>query len=103
MCCHIKLLARCEKTSVCYRNLLVRCGEVKRAFWVVSKQPKEITGFGRMKVPAKFKTIEEAKRYSRELNLKKGAYHPGYFVEERIGDTPVSVSKKAVPDEEADS
>ena len=52
----------------------------KRAFWVLSKQPQEIGGFGRRRVPAQFKTLEEAKRYCRELNLRKGAYHPGYFV-----------------------
>ncbi len=66
----------------------------KRSFWVLSKQPKEISGFGRMPVPAQFKTMEEAKRYCRELNLKKGAYHPGYFVEERIGNQPLSATKK---------
>jgi hypothetical protein len=30
------------------------------------------------------------------LNLRKGAYHPGYFVEERIGNQPVSAPKKKV-------
>ena len=65
----------------------------KRAFWVLSKQLQEIGGFGRRRVPAQFKTLEEAKRYCRELNLRKGVYHPGYFVEERIGNQPVSVKK----------
>jgi len=32
------------------------------------------------------------------LNLKRGAYHPGYFVEERIGNTPVSAPKKKAED-----
>ena len=63
----------------------------KRAFWVLSKQPKEVGGFGRRPVPAHFKTAEEAKLYCRELNLRKGAYHPGYFIEERIGGQPVKV------------
>lgn len=66
----------------------------KRSFWVLSKQPKEIGGFGRHPVPAQFKTLEDAKRYCREVNLKKGAYHPGYFIEERIGNQPVSTPKK---------
>ena len=71
----------------------------KRAFWVLSKQPKEISGFGRRPVPAHFKTIEEARRYCRELNLRKGVYHPGYFVEERIGNQPIA-PKKPVDDDE---
>ena len=66
----------------------------KRAFWVLTRQPNEISKFARRPVPAKFKTVEEAKRYCRELNLRKGAYHPGYFIEERIGDKPVNTSKK---------
>jgi hypothetical protein len=74
----------------------------KRAFWVLSRESKEISRFGRMKVPAHFKTVEEATRYCRELNLRKGAFHPGYFVEERIGDQPVSKKKKSDVEEEAD-
>ena len=66
----------------------------KRAFWVLSKQPNEIGGFGKNPVPAQFKTVEEATKYVRNLNLKKGAYHPGYFIEERIGGQPVSAPKK---------
>jgi hypothetical protein len=50
-------------------------------YWVRSKQINEIGGFGRRPVPAEFKTLEKAKLYSRQLNLLKGAYHPGYFVE----------------------
>jgi hypothetical protein len=67
----------------------------KRAFWVVSKQTNEIGTFGKMKIPAQFKTFEEARKYMRELNLRKGAYHPGYFVEERIGGITVAAIKKA--------
>jgi len=60
-------------------------------YWVRSKQINEISGFGRTPVPAHFKTLEEAKLYRRELNLRKGAYHPGYFVEEQ-DDCPPPVS-----------
>jgi hypothetical protein len=74
----------------------------RRAFWVLSRESKEISRFGRMKVPAQFKTVEEANRYCRELNFRKGAFHPGYFVEERIGDQPVSKKSKDDADEEAD-
>lgn len=70
----------------------------KRAFWVLSKQPKEITGFGKRRVPAHFKIVQEARKYCGELNLRKGAYHPGYFVEERIGDRPVNVGTKKAAD-----
>jgi len=66
----------------------------KRSFWVLSKQPKEIGSFGRNPVPSQFKTYEEAYKYCRQLNLIRGAYHPGYYVEERIGNTPVSAPKK---------
>ena len=66
----------------------------KRAFWVLSKQVKETNTFGKFKIPSKFKTVEEAKQYCRELNLRKGAYHPGYFIEERIGNTPVQAPAK---------
>jgi hypothetical protein len=72
----------------------------KRSFWVLSKQPKEIGGFGKRPVPAQFKTVEEASKYCKELNLKRGAYHPGYFIEERIGNTPVSAPKKKAEDTE---
>jgi hypothetical protein len=44
-----------------------------------------------MPVPAEFKTIEKAKQYRRELNLRKGAYHPGYYVEKK-DDSPVPFS-----------
>ena len=71
----------------------------RRSFWVLSKQPDEIS-FGKNKVPSKFKTIEEAKGFCRDMNLRKGAFHPGYFIEERIGDKPVSVKKTADNEEE---
>ena len=73
----------------------------KTAFWVLSKQPQEIGDFGKRRVPAQFKTLEEAKRYCQELNLRRGVYHPGYYVEERIGDKPVS-EKKDIPAENDD-
>jgi hypothetical protein len=59
-------------------------------YWVRSKQTKEPSSFGKHPVPAKFKTLEEANHYRRELNLSKGAYHPGYFVEKQ-DDTPLPV------------
>jgi hypothetical protein len=71
----------------------------KSTFWVLSKQPQEIGHFGKRKVPSKFKTVEEAKKYCRELNLRRGVYHPGYYIEERIGDKPVSAKKEATGEE----
>lgn len=53
----------------------------KPTYWVRSRQINEITNFSRMRVPARFETLEEANRYRRELNLRKGPYHPGYYVE----------------------
>jgi len=41
-----------------------------------------------MPVPARFKTFEEANLYRRELNLRRGAYHPGYYVEEEAASPP---------------
>ncbi len=73
----------------------------KQTFWVLSKQLNEIGHFGKRPIPAQFKTFEEAKKYCRELNLRRGAYHPGYYVEERIGDKPVS-AKKSVENEEGE-
>ena len=55
----------------------------KPTYWVRSKQPNEISGFGRKPVPARFTKLEDAKEYSRDLNLRKGAYHPGYFIEKQ--------------------
>jgi hypothetical protein len=50
-------------------------------YWVRSKQANETSGFGRT-VPASFKSLAAAKLYRRELQLHRGAYHPGYFVED---------------------
>src|SRR4051812_41473148 len=55
-------------------NHLRRGLMAKRSFWVLSKQPREIGGFGKRPVPAQFKTVEEASKYCKELNLKRGAY-----------------------------
>jgi len=60
----------------------------KPTYWVRSKQTNEISDFARMPVPALFKTLEEAKLYRRELNLHRGAYHPGYFIEEQKDAPP---------------
>ena len=57
-------------------------------YWVRSKQTKEPSSFSLKPVPAQFKTLDEAKEYRRELNLSKGAYHPGYFVEKE-DNTPL--------------
>jgi hypothetical protein len=54
----------------------------KPTYWVRSKQPNEIGVFGRRPVPAQFKRLEDAKQYRRELNLRRGAFHLGYFVEQ---------------------
>ena len=56
---------------------------VKPTYWVRSRQPNEIGCFGRKPVPAKFKTLQAAKQYRTELNLRRGAYHPGYFIEQQ--------------------
>ena len=50
-------------------------------YWVRSKQINETGEFSRRPVPAKFETLEEARLYRRHLTLRKGAYHPGYFVD----------------------
>jgi hypothetical protein len=55
---------------------------MKPTFWVRSKQANEIGCFGRRPVPAKFKSLQAAKQYRSELNLRRGAYHPGYFIEQ---------------------
>ena len=62
----------------------------ENAFWVFSSEIKAGVGFGRMPVPAQFKALGDAKRYCRELNLKKGLYHAGYFIEERNGGLPIT-------------
>jgi hypothetical protein len=60
----------------------------KSTYWVRSKQANETSDFGRRPVPARFKTREEADLYRRELNLRRGAYHPGYYVEEQDDSPP---------------
>jgi hypothetical protein len=61
-------------------------------YWVRSKQLNEISQFSAMPVPARFKTFEEAKLYRQKLNLRKGAYHPGYYVETQDDSPPVGFS-----------
>jgi hypothetical protein len=56
----------------------------KPTYWVRSKQPNEIGVFGRRPVPAQFNKLEDAKQYRRELNLRKGPFHPGYVIEEQV-------------------
>jgi anti-sigma B factor antagonist len=56
----------------------------KPTYWVRSKQPNEIGVFGRRPVPAHFNKLEDAKQYRRELNLRKGPFHPGYVIEEQV-------------------
>ena len=56
----------------------------KPTYWVRSKQPNEIWIFGRRPVPAEFHNLEDAKQYRRELNLRKGPFHPGYVIEEQV-------------------
>jgi hypothetical protein len=72
----------------------------KRLFWVLSRQPKEISKFAKLPIPAHFKTYEEARDYCRQVNLRKGPFHPGYFIEERIGDKPVAAPKAKDEEEE---
>ena len=60
----------------------------KPTYWVRSRQSNEIGVFGRRPVPAQFDKLEDAKQYCRELNLRKGPFHPGYVIEE-----PVSLTK----------
>jgi hypothetical protein len=59
-------------------------------YWVRSKQTKEASSFGQKPVPAQFKTLEEAKQYRLDLNLHRGAYHPGYFIEKQDDNPPPS-------------
>lgn len=62
----------------------------KLTYWVRSKQTNEIGGFGRTPVPARFKRLDEAELLRRKLNLRRGAYHPGYFVEKQDDTLPSS-------------
>ena len=69
----------------------------KPTYWVRSKQINETAGFGPRSVPARFKTLEEAKLYRRELNLRRGAYHPGYFVELQDDSAPPFIAGAKKP------
>jgi len=60
----------------------------KPTYWVRSKQINETGEFGRRPVPAEFKTLKEAELYRRHLNLHRGAYHPGYFVQVQEDSPP---------------
>ena len=60
----------------------------KPTYWVRSRQANEISENSTMPVPARFMMLEEAKLYRRELNLRRGAYHPGYYVEEQDDSPP---------------
>ena len=74
----------------------------KPAYWVRSKQPNEIGVFGRRPVPAQFDKLEDAKQYRRELNLRRGAFHPGYVVEEQVRFPSLSfgIRQSAIADSE---
>jgi hypothetical protein len=67
----------------------------KPTYWVRSKQTNEIGCFGLRPVPAQFKKLEDAKQYCKELNLRRGAYHPGYIIEEH-DSPPVSHWKSKI-------
>ena len=57
----------------------------KTAYWVRSKQTNEIGDFGRHPVPARFERLEDAKDYRRQMNFRRGAFHPGYYIDEENG------------------
>ena len=58
-------------------------------YWVRSKQINGTCGSGRRPVPAKFKTFAKAQKYRWQLQLHRGAFHPGYFIEvEEDSPTP---------------
>lgn len=63
---------------------------IKTMYWVRSKQANEIGDFGRHPIPAWFEHLEDAKNYRRQMNLRRGAFHPGYFIDEENG-APVLV------------
>jgi hypothetical protein len=58
---------------------------IKTMYWVRSRQTNEIGDFGRHPVPARFEHLEDARDYRRQMNLRRGAFHPGYFIEEENG------------------
>lgn len=66
----------------------------KPAYWVRSKQPNEIGVFGRRPVPAQFNKLEDARQYRRELNLRRGPFHPGYFIEEQVSVSGLSFGSR---------
>ena len=66
---------------------------VKLTYWVRSKQPNEIGCFGPTPVPAKFKTLEAAKQYRMDLNLRRGPYDPGYFIEQQDNALDLSTTQ----------
>ena len=67
----------------------------KPTYCVRSKQTNEIGCFGLRPVPAQFEKLEDAKRYRKELNLRRGPYHPGYIIEEH-DSSPVSPWKSKI-------
>jgi len=67
----------------------------KPTYWVRSKQTNEVGCFGLRPVPAQFKKLEDAKQYCKELNLRRGPYHPGYIIEEH-DSPPVSHWKSTI-------
>ena len=55
----------------------------KPTYWVRSKQTDEKNLLRPTPAPRRFRTLAAAERRRRELNLVRGPYHPGYFVEVR--------------------
>jgi len=53
----------------------------KPTYWVRSKQTDEKNLLRPAPAPRRFTTLAAAERRRRELNLVRGPYHPGYFVE----------------------
>jgi len=66
----------------------------KPTYWVRSKQTTSLCG---PPVPVQFKTREAANRHRLELNLRKGPYHPGYFVEVQDDSPPLFSTGKKWP------
>ena len=70
----------------------------KPTYWVRSKQTNQTADSSYRPVPARFKSLKEAKLYRSELNLRKGAYHPGYFVEQQDdGPAPFTAATAKQP------
>jgi hypothetical protein len=55
---------------------------VKPTYWVRSKQTNEIGDFGSTPIPARFEDLGQAKAYQRQMNLRRGPFHPGYFIDQ---------------------